>query len=388
MSMPWLAELRGVTARLLAGAAVFLMSGLAFADYALNFQRPVTEIARDILNLHNLIVVICAVILVVVFSVMFYALFAHRKSRGHKAATFHDNSTVEMAWTIVPFVILIGMAIPSTSTLLKMDDVSGSEMTVKITGYQWKWRYDYLDHDVGFFSVLSTPREQIENKADKGDHYLLEVDSPLVLPVGKKVRILVTANDVIHSWWVPALGVKKDAIPGFINEIWTRIDEPGIYRGQCAELCGKDHGFMPVVVKAVSVQEFAAWVMQKKELAAAAAAAASQTWSMAQLMSRGKVVYSQCAACHGPTGQGVPGVFPAIAGSKVTTGPIEENLRLIMEGVPGTAMQAFAEQLNDVDIAAVATYQRNAFGNNTGDLVQPSQVKALRKLASVFRGDG
>ncbi len=379
MFMLCLAKLRGLTARLLAGAAVFLMSGLAFADYALNFQRPVTEIARDILDLHNLILIICAIIFVVVFSLMFYALFAHRKSRGHKAATFHENSTLEVVWTIIPFAILVGMAIPSTATLLKMDDVTGSEMTVKITGYQWKWRYDYLDHDVGFFSVLSTPREQIENQADKSDNYLLEVDNPLVLPVGKKVRFLLTANDVIHSWWVPQLGVKKDTIPGFINEIWTRIDEPGTYRGQCAELCGKDHGFMPIVVKAVSDQEFAAWVQQQKELMAAAAAAADKTWAMEELMNRGKVVHNQCVACHRPTGQGVPGVFPAIAGSKIAAGPVEEHLKIVMDGKPGTAMQAFAEQLNDVDIAAVVTYQRNAFGNNTGDLVQPLQVKGLRK---------
>ena len=368
--------------RLISDVGLVLLPGLASSDYGpsadwgLNLQRPVTEIARDILDLHNLILIICAIIFVVVFSLMFYALFAHRKSRGHKAATFHENSMLEVVWTIIPFAILVGMAIPSTATLLRMDDVTGSDMTVKITGYQWKWRYDYLDYDVGFFSVLSTPREQIENQADKGELYLLEVDNPLVLPVGKKVRFLLTANDVIHSWWVPQLGVKKDTVPGFINETWTRIDEPGTYRGQCAELCGKDHGFMPIVVKAVSDQEFAAWVQQQKELMAAAA---DKTWGMEELMNRGKTVNNQCIACHGPTGQGVLGVFPAIAGGKIATGPVEEHLKIVMDGKPGTAMQAFAEQLNDLDIAAVVTYQRNAFGNNTGDLVQPSQVKGLRE---------
>ncbi|MFQ5994575.1 MAG: cytochrome c oxidase subunit II [Acidiferrobacterales bacterium] len=364
----------------LAATGLLIAPGLALAEYGLNLPPPVTPIARDILNLHNLIIIICCVIFVIVFGVMFYAVFAHRKNRGHKAATFYENSKLEVVWTIIPFLILVGMAIPSTAVLLKMDDVTGSDLTVKITGYQWKWRYDYMDHDVGFFSVLSTPREQIENREEKGEHYLLEVDNPLVLPVNKKVRLLLTTNDVLHAWWVPKLGVKKDGIPGFINEMWAKIEKPGVYRGQCAELCGKDHGFMPIVVNAVDEQEFASWIGQQKTMLAAAAAGAERTWAKAELMERGKAMYNKvCAACHGPTGQGVPGVFPAIAGSKVATGPVDGHLSIVMNGKPGTAMQAFGPQLNDVDIAAVITFQRNAFGNSTGDVVQPSQIKAVRK---------
>lgn len=370
--------LRGAAARLTGGFGLLAAGGLARAEYGLNFQRPVTEVAHEIYDLHMLIFWICVVIFIGVFSVMFYSLWAHRKSRGHQAATFHESTTLEVVWTIIPFVILVVMAVPSTATLLKMENVSESDMSVKITGYQWKWKYDYLDQDIGFLSTLATPREQIEGKAGKGEHYLLEVDKPLVLPVGKKIRFLITANDVIHSWWVPQLGVKKDAIPGFVNEIWARIDEPGTYRGQCAELCGKDHGFMPIVVKAVSQEDFDAWVKEQKALQVAAAGEATKTWSRDDLMARGKTVYGQCAACHGATGQGVPGAFPALAGSKVATGPVADHIKLVLNGRPGTTMQAFGGQLNDVDIAAVVTYERNAFGNNTGDVVQPADVKALR----------
>ncbi|MFQ5937630.1 MAG: cytochrome c oxidase subunit II [Acidiferrobacterales bacterium] len=371
---------KAVLSGLGSGLALLLVSPLARAEYGLNLQPPVTPIARIIFDLHTLILVICVIIFVIVFSVMFYAVFAHRKSRGHKAAKFYENSRLEVVWTVIPFLILVGMAIPSTATLIEMDDLSGSEMTVKITGYQWKWQYEYLDHDLGFFSVLATPREQINNDAPKGEHYLLEVDKPLVLPTRKKIRLLVTANDVIHAWWVPQFGSKKDAIPGFINEIWTRIEKPGTYRGQCAELCGTDHGFMPVVVEAVSEREFSSWVKEQKAMMVAAAADADRTFQKKELMERGKETYGKiCVQCHGPTGQGVPGVFPPIAGSKVATGPVGQHVDTVMNGKPGTAMQAFANQLNDVDIAAVVTYQRNAFGNNAGDVVQPSQVKALRK---------
>ena len=367
----------GTITRLFLGIGLWGVSGLAFAEYGLNFQKPVTPIAERILGLHNLIIIICLIIFVIVFSFMFYSIIAHRKSRGHKPAKFHDNITLEIVWTVIPFLILVGMAIPSTATLLEMEDVSKSDLTVKITGYQWKWRYDYPDQDVSFFSTLSTPREQIENKAAKGENYLLEVDNPIVLPVGKKVRFLITANDVIHAWWVPQFGIKKDAIPGFINEMWARIDEPGTYRGQCAELCGKDHGYMPIVVEAVSQQEFDKWVSLQRNKAVAAQASATQTWSKAKLMARGKQVYGQCAACHGANGEGV-GPFPKLTGTKISTGPVSDHLKIVMQGKPGTAMQAFGAQLNDVDIAAVVTYERNALGNNTGDVVQPSQVKALR----------
>ena len=377
--MSILSSLRNRVQGLGVGLAALLAPGLAAAEYKLNFQEPVTPIAHELLKLHNLILLIVTIIIVIVGIVMFYSIVAHRKSRGRKAATFHENTTVEVIWTVIPFLILVGMAIPSTAVLLKMDDTSNSDMTLKITGYQWKWKYDYMDHDVSFFSSLSTPREQIENRAKKGENYLLEVDNPIVLPVGKKIRLLVTANDVIHAWWVPQLGAKKDAIPGYINELWTRIDEPGVYRGQCAELCGKDHGFMPIVVKAVSEEDFNKWVSVQKDKMVAQAEAAGKTWDKAGLMQRGEAVYKQsCAACHGATGAGVQGVFPPIAGSKIAKGPIEGHLDIVMNGKAGTAMQAFKGQLNDVDLAAVITYQRNAFGNDTGDVVQPSQIKALR----------
>ncbi len=371
--------LAGVLSRLLLGVTLALVAGLASAEWGLNFQRPVTEVAHDIYRLHILILGISLGIFVIVFGFMFYSIIRHRQSRGHQAAKFHESTKLEIIWTVIPFLILVGMAIPSTATLLKMEDTSDADLTVKITAYQWKWRYDYLDQEVSFFSTLATPRNQIENKVTKGENYLLEVDNPVVLPVGKKVRFLLTANDVIHAWWVPQFGVKKDAIPGFINEMWTRIDEPGIYRGQCAELCGKDHAFMPIVVEAVSEDQFSAWIKQQKAKQVAAVAAVGKTWGKAELMMRGGKVYGQCAACHGATGQGVPGMFPAISGGKIATGPLADHLDIVMNGKPDTAMQAFAAQLNDVDIAAVVTYQRNTFGNNIGDVVQPSDVKALRK---------
>ena len=360
------------------GFGLWLVSSAAFAEYGLNFPKPVTSIGHRVLELHNIILLICVVIFIIVFGFMFYSIYAHRRSKGHKAAKFHDNVKLEVVWTVIPFVILVSMAIPSTATLLEMDDVSKSDMTVKITGYQWKWKYDYPDQNVSFFSNLSTPREQIENKATKGGNYLLQVDNPLVLPVGKKVRFVVTANDVIHAWWVPAFAVKKDAIPGFVNEVWARVDEPGVYRGQCAELCGKDHGYMPIVVQAVSPEEFDKWVSLQKDKAASAEASAGKTWTQDELMEKGKKVYaSTCAACHGANGEGV-GPFPKIAGSKIATGPVAGHLNIVMKGKPGTAMQAFGPQLNDADIAAVVTFQRNGFGNKTGDVVQPSQVKAAR----------
>ncbi len=360
------------------GFGLWLVSSAAFAEYGLNFPKPVTSVGHRVLELHNIILLICVVIFIIVFGFMFYSIYAHRKSRGYKAAKFHDNVKLEVVWTIIPFVILVSMAIPSTATLLEMDDVSKSDMTVKITGYQWKWKYDYPDQNVSFFSNLSTPREQIENKAAKGGNYLLEVDNPLVLPVGKKVRFVVTANDVIHAWWVPAFAVKKDAIPGFVNEVWARVDEPGVYRGQCAELCGKDHGYMPIVVQAVSPEEFDKWVSLQKDKAASAEASAGKTWTRDELMEKGKKMHaSTCAACHGANGEGV-GPFPKIAGSKIATGPVAGHLNIVLKGKPGTAMQAFGPQLNDADIAAVVTFQRNGFGNKTGDVVQPSQVKAAR----------
>ena len=363
---------------LISGIALFLVSTLAVAEYGLNLPPPATEIAHEVYNLHMLIMLVCVAIGVVVFGAMFWSIVMHRKSRGHKAAKFHESTTIEIIWTAVPFLILVGMAIPSTATLIKMDDTKNADLVIKVTGYQWKWQYEYMDQDVNFFSNMSTPRDQIEGNATKGKDYLLEVDNPLVIPTGKKVRFLLTANDVLHAWWVPQLAVKKDAIPGFINEIWAKVDEPGIFRGQCAELCGKDHGYMPIVVQAVSDDDFKKWISVKKSEMVASAADSGKVWSKDDLMKRGEKVYQACAACHGPTGAGVPGVFPALTGSKLAAGPVNAHINIVLKGKPGTAMQAYASQMNDADIAAVVTYERNALGNSAGDIVQPSQVKALR----------
>lgn len=362
----------------LAGASLTAMSMDAVAEWGLNLPPPASPIAAEILDLHNLIMLICLIIFIVVFSFMFYSVYAHRKSKGFKAAQFHESTTVEIVWTIIPFLILVGMAIPSTATLIRMEDTTESELTVKITGYQWKWGYEYMGHGVSFYSNLATPADQILNRTPKGENYLLEVDKPLVVPTNQKVRFLVTASDVIHSWWVPKLGVKKDGIPGFINETWTLIEEPGVYRGQCTELCGKDHGFMPVVVEAKSPEEFDAWLEEQKKAQAAEAVPAAEVLAEDELLARGADVYQNCVACHGSEGKGLPGIYPALDGSAVVNGPVEEHLDVVLNGRPGTPMQPFKHQLSDADIAAVITYQRNSFGNETGDLVQPSQVQALR----------
>ena len=364
---------------LVAGALGLLGAGGASAEYGLNLPRGVTPISQEAYDLHMLILWVCVAIGVVVFGAIFISVLKHRKSRGVEPAQFHESTTVEIVWTTIPFLILVGMAIPATKALVKMEDTSNSDLSIKVTGYQWKWGYDYLDEGISFISSLATPRSQIYNKEAKGEHYLLEVDNPLVVPVNKKVRLLITANDVIHAWWVPALGMKKDAIPGFVNEMWFKIDTPGTYRGQCAELCGKDHGFMPIVVVAKNEADYQQWVAEQKAAASADAAAAGRDWGLDELMARGEKVYNaNCAACHQANGMGVPGAFPAIKGSPVATGPKAVHLEVVMNGRPGTAMAAFAGQLNDIDIAAVVTYQRNAWGNDTGDLVQPSEVKAAR----------
>ena len=264
-------QLSKISAVLTTLAALLTIAAPVKAEWGLNLPTPVTPIGHEILDLHNLIMLICAIIFVGVFGVMFYSLYAHRKSKGHQASQFSHSTKAEIVWSVIPALILVGMAIPSTATLIHMEDTTEADLTVKVTGYQWKWRYDYLDSGFHFYSNLATERAQILNLKEKNPNYLLEVDNELVLPVGKKVRFLVTANDVIHAWWIPQFGVKKDAIPGFINEVWTRIDEPGTYRGQCAELCGKDHGFMPVVVRAVPEEEFEAWVAEKASAAQAQA---------------------------------------------------------------------------------------------------------------------
>lgn len=345
------------------------------AEYGLNMTKGVTDVSQSVYDLHMTIFWICVAIGVVVFGVMFYSIFKHRKSKGAVAQQFHESTTVEIIWTIVPVLILIGMCIPATKTLIEMYDTSESEVDIKITGYQWKWRYEYLGTDIDFFSNMSTPKEEIYNAKEKNEHYLLEVDNEVVVPINKKIRFLITANDVIHSWWVPDFAVKKDAIPGFINESWTRINEPGIYRGQCTELCGKDHGFMPVVVRAVEQEEYDAWLVAKQEEAKAAAELAKLTFTLEEQMERGKKVYeTNCAACHQSNGAGIPPSFPALKGSAIALGPIEKHIEVVVKGAPGTAMQAYGEQLSAVDLAAVVTYERNAWGNDTGDNVSAKDI--------------
>ncbi|MGR5286058.1 cytochrome c oxidase subunit II [Vibrio maritimus] len=367
------------------GLATALVSQPLFAESSqYNLTRGVTDISNQVYDLHMLIFYICCAIAAVVFGVMFYSIFKHRKSKGAVAANFHESTKVEVVWTVIPVIILILMAIPATKTLVAMEDTSQSEITIKITGSQWKWHYAYFGEDVEFFSLMSTSQQQIDGVEEKGAHYLLEVDNPLVVPINKKIRFLMTSDDVIHSWWVPAFAVKKDTIPGFINEAWTKIDEPGVYRGQCAELCGKAHGFMPIVVQAMAQDDYDVWLTGKKEEMALAKAEAAKaldaTLSIEELLTTGEGIYaSRCAVCHQANGQGLPGAFPAIAGAEVaTSGSIDTHISKIVDGVAGTAMQSFANQLTDKEIAAVITYQRNAWGNNTGDVVQASDINSYK----------
>ena len=362
--------------------ASLLMSHQVLAEEggrsSVNMPIGVTPVSVDIYGLHMDIFWWCVGIGVVVFGVMFYSMIVHRKSNGAKAANFHESTALEILWTVLPFVILIIMAYPATKTLIKLYDTSESDVDIVVTGYQWYWKYEYLDQDVSFFSRLSTPQEQIYNKAPKGEHYLLEVDEPLVIPINKKVRFLVTSNDVIHSWWVPDLAVKRDAIPGYINESWAKVERPGLYRGVCAELCGKDHGFMPIVVKAVAEEEYTAWLSDRREQAAKIKALSGKTFALDELMSKGQKVYAKaCMACHGENGEG--GVGKAIAGSPIATGDIANHLDVVLNGVSGSAMAAYKEQLSEVDAAAVITYQRNAFGNNTGELIQPIDILKFKQ---------
>lgn len=373
---------RGVS-HLVGGVALSLLASIANAAYQVNFQEPATKLAQTVSDLHMMMMYICGVIFVGVFGVMFYSIIKHRKAPGRVAATFHENTTVEILWTVIPTIILLVMVWPVTKALISMRDSTGADITIKATGYQWKWGYDYIKGEgegIKFMSVLSTPRDQIEGKAPKGEHYLLEVDNHLVVPVGKKIRILTTAEDVIHAWYMPAFAVKQDAVPGFIRDTSFRAEREGTFRGQCAELCGKDHGFMPIVVDVVSEEKYAAWVAEQKTKMAALAEDPSKVWTMAELMARGDAVYTQtCAACHQANGKGLPPAFPAVDGSKVATGPKEGHLNIVFNGKPGSAMAAFGKQLSDSEIAAVVTYQRNAWGNKVGDLVQPGEVRALRK---------
>jgi cytochrome c oxidase subunit 2 len=348
----------------------------------LNFQPPVTGIAQQIYSLHNLMLIICLVIFIGVFGVMFYSIIKHRKSVGHRPASFHESTAVEIAWTVVPFLIVIGMALPATKTVVAMKDTSNADITIKATGMQWKWGYDYLKGEgegISFLSALSTPREQVVDPSkQKNDNYLIEVDNPVVVPVNKKVRIVTTANDVIHAWAIPAFGVKQDAIPGFVRDTWFRAEKVGTYRGQCVELCGKEHAFMPIVVNVVSEEDYKKWTAEKKKEMAAKADDPNKTWTIDELKQRGAQVFAaNCAACHQATGKGIPGTFPALDGSPVVNGPRVEQMKVVLNGRRG--MPSF-KQLSDTEIAAVITYTRNNWSNKAQEnIVQPAEVLAARK---------
>jgi cytochrome c oxidase subunit 2 len=349
----------------------------------LNLTPGVTRIAADQWWIHNFLLIVCLAIFVAVFGVMFYSLWAHRKSRGAKPADFHESTAVEIAWTIVPFLIIVGLAIPATRMVVEQKDTSQADLTIKATGHQWKWGYEYLKGEgagISFLSDLATPLEQIEGKAPKSETYLMEVDNPLVVPVGQKIRMVITANDVIHAWMVPAFGVKQDAIPGFVRDTWFRAEKEGTFRGACAELCGKNHAFMPIVVEVKSQEAYKAWADGKKKEMLAKADDPTKEWTVADLNERGAKVYaSNCVACHQATGKGVPGAFPALEGSKLVLGKQEDQIAILLNGKPGTAMAAF-KQLSDVELAAVATYTRNAWGNKAEDtVVQPKDFTAARK---------
>ena len=355
----------------------------ASADFSFwNLRRGFTEISREVYDLHMLIFYICCVIGVIVFGAMIVSMILHRKSLGVKPATFHESTKLEVAWTIIPIVILIGMAVPATSTLRDMYEPGEPDLDVEVRGYQWKWQYTYLDDDpakeIQFISALRTPQDEIQNLAGKGEHYLLDVDNPLVVPINKRIRFLITSNDVIHSFWVPDFAVKKDAIPGFVHESWAIVEEPGIYRGQCAELCGKDHGFMPIVVHAMEQEDYDNWVLAKQEEAAKVFEIVGKSWSTDELVEKGEEVYARnCVACHQTNGQGIPPAFPSLVGRGIPVGPIAEHIDILLYGRAGTAMQAFGQQLNAAEIAAVVTYTRNAWGNNMQDSVQPKEINVM-----------
>ncbi|WP_118180823.1 cytochrome c oxidase subunit II [Paraburkholderia phosphatilytica] len=383
-------------------SGVLACSGLLFAGAALavgdspggprvneiNFQPPATRIAEELYNLHMMMLLLCTVIFVGVFGVMFYSVFAHRKSRGHKASNFHESTKVEIIWTIVPFVIVVLMALPATKAVVAMKDTTNADLTVKVTGYQWKWGYDYVKGEgegINFLSTLSTPRSETNGQAPITDTYLQEVDNPLVVPVNKKIRIITTANDVVHSWYVPAFGVKQDAIPGFVRDTWFKADRIGTFRGFCTELCGKEHAFMPVVVKVLSDDDYTKWVDDEKKKMSAAADDPNKTYTLAELKERGEKVYmANCAVCHQPTGKGA-GAFPALDGSKIANGPIANHVSIVLHGK--NAMPSWAPTLSDVEIASVITFERNSWGNHTGDILQPRQVADARNGKMPEGGD-
>jgi cytochrome c oxidase subunit 2 len=372
-----------VTAILVWISTLVLYPSVAAAEKlsTINLPAPGSRIATEMYDLHMYVMYICVVIFIGVFGVMLYSVIVHRKSKGFKAANFHHSTTVEIIWTIIPFFILFGMAFPATQTVVDMKDTSTPDITIKATGYQWMWGYDYLAGEgegIKFLSKMSTPREQIRNEAPKGENYILEVDNNVVVPVGKKVRLLLTSNDVIHAWSVQQLGVKQDAIPGFIRDAWFKADKPGVYRGVCSELCGKEHAYMPIVVEVLAENEYSQWVASQNQASAEPAIDVNKEFTMDELKATGEKVYAgNCAACHQANGKGISGTFPGLDGSKIAVGPKADHIKMVVNGKAGTAMAAF-KHLSDVDIAAVVTYERNAWGNTTGDIVQPSEIKAFR----------
>jgi cytochrome c oxidase subunit 2 len=364
-----------------AGLVGLAVSGAAHA-LAWYFQTPGSKLAQDIDHLHQYVMWLIIVIFAGVFGFMFYACYAHRKSKGHAAEQFHENTTVEILWTVIPALILIVIAWPVTKVVIAQKDSSSPDLTVKVTGYQWKWGYDYIKGEgegISFVSMLTTPREQIENKAPKGEHYLLEVDNEMVVPIGKKIRVITTAADVVHSWWVPAFGAKQDAIPGFLRDLWFRPEITGTFRSQCVELCGKEHGFMPIVVRVVSQEDYSKWVAEQKKALVAQADDPAKKWEPKELIARGEKVYAaNCVACHQANGRGTPPAFPPLAGAKLVTGPKEGHIDMVLNGKPNTAMAPFGKQLSDTEIAAVISFERNSWGNKAA-VVQPAEVKARRK---------
>ena len=361
----------------------FALSNKSFAEWdELNMTQGATAISREVYDLHMLIFWICVVIGVLVFGVMFYSMYAFTKKKNPVAATFHENTKVELAWTIIPFLILIAMAVPASKTLQSIYNDEAGDVNIQVVGYQWKWQYRYLEDDVSFFSNLTTDLDEIYNKVPKGENYLQEVDEMVVIPAGKKVRFLITANDVIHSWWVPAFAIKQDAIPGFINTAWTIVDEPGLYRGKCTELCGKNHGFMPIVVKAVEQDEYDSWIAEKQAAAIAMAELTEKDWTAEELVARGEALYTtNCVACHQVNGQGITGIFPALAGSGIVMNDKARNIEILMEGVQGAAMNSFS-YLSEVEMASVITYTRQSWGNaqnGDGEIVAPKDIVEYKK---------
>ena len=367
---------------------LFLVPTLVFSE-ASDYNMPVgvTEVSKEIFDLHMLIMWICVWIGVVVFGIMFWSLWKYRKSSGAIAAKFDDHFWLEIAWTIAATVILVGMAIPSTSVMIKAYDDTKGDINIMVTGYQWKWQYKYLEDGVSFFSNLATSQEEINNALPKGEFYLSEVDEPLVIPINKRIRFLITGNDVIHSWWVPDFAVKQDAVPGFINTAWTNVPKPGIYRGACTELCGLGHAFMPVVVRAVEQEEYEAWIIEKIVLAEAEKLLTEKVWTKAELIERGQGVYlKNCVACHQANGQGLPPVFPSLEGSQIVMRDKARNIEILMEGVQGAAMQAFSKQLSEVDIASVITYTRDSWSNGKngdGEIVVPKDIVDYKNRAKL-----